>query len=403
MAQEFNDFQFQFKANPLVLDFSELPMANFRRNYMESDVFSFYPYMEVFFEDELGAIPDRLLFVEGLEIQVKCGFEELGYIEHNYCWSEAQLTDCQVTDHLSGLTSFFLLSKHYHTDYRKSKAWKNKTLSSIAQEIATNDFGIPANKQFISTTDGINDFPQVNETNAQYLKRIADMAYSLNYPKSPFFTFINSQGEFYFMAIEEMFKSQQSVATFKIKMDENQTIDPDIIKRYDVVFGGLPVNKEDYRKKIYYIENTGMYSNETTDINNHFTKEPREKYLLRNQYLPLGQTCTDYWDMGIAETIEDKKIAKGKLNSMYKDSMTSIRKNTVIFFNHLCVAGKLITIEVDSAFDDKQVATEYSGKWLILKDQLLFGNTEIPYQNLLLCKSGIQVDSNHVFFNDFLT
>lgn len=403
MAEEFSPFRFEFKAEPLVLDFTELPLENFRKVYFESDVFAFFPYGEVGYEDELGTIPDRLLFIEGLEIKIKCGYEDLGYIENDYCWSESQFVDCIVTDHLAGLTNFELLSKQYAKDYKKSKGWKLRRTSDIAREIALNDLQISAEKIFISETDGLNDYPQVNETNRDYLKRIADMSYSRNFPKSPFLTFINSHGEFYFMAIEEMFKKQQSVATFKLKMDINQLIDPEIIKRYDMTFGGMPANKEDYRKKVYSVASTGIYENEITAINEHFTKGPKEKYLLRTQYMPIGLEFSDYLNLGIAETPEEKKIVKGKINSLYKDSMTSTRMNIVVSFDHNCVTGKMVEIEVDSAFEDKQVATEYSGKWLIINDRLMFdGTNKTPYQNLTICKSGIQVDSNHIFYADFL-
>jgi hypothetical protein len=60
----------------------------FRRIYFEDSIFSFFPYGEVYFIDQTGAISDKVFFMEGLEFAIGIGYNVVN--EHglyNYLYS----------------------------------------------------------------------------------------------------------------------------------------------------------------------------------------------------------------------------------------------------------------------------------------------------------------------------
>ena len=57
-----------------------------------------------------------------------------------------------------------------------------------------------------------------------------EQAYSQNTPNSPYLTFINTNGEFYFSTVEALFKEQKIAASYKLQFKEDAVIDSDTLK-----------------------------------------------------------------------------------------------------------------------------------------------------------------------------
>jgi hypothetical protein len=382
-------YEFSFISNPKILTFDDSTFKLFPKIELRSDLFKFYAYGEVIFVDNYGIVTDSINFVEGLPFDFKLGCKDDGYLETTMVWAENQLLDTNVQATLSGNNTFMFLSRERMYDKPISKMWKNYKISDIVQEIATSQFKLSADKIYITPTIGSNDFMQLNETNREFLLRLANLAVDQNNQKSPFFTFINTIGEFYFQSVTEFF-NQQPIGTYEFTFNKETSLDPFAMKKFTLLLGGVPVNYKNYKKKAYSIDKSGAYVTSDEDIKDYYTKLKNEKLLIRSSY----QQVTDVVDLGLIGT-DDKQIRQGKLNAMYKNSALSYRMPMVIQFNPKAVAGYCIDLKVYSNLPNKEVSTEWSGKWLIVRDHILVNENGKISTKLTLAKSGIQVDSKH--------
>lgn len=398
MEQINNPYEFYFKSTPQAIDASKINLGQFERIYFESGMGAFYPYGEVYLKDEPGLIADKLVFIEGLIFDTKIGNEDEDYIENQYCWSESQLIDTTISNHLSGTVPFILLDSRYKADVEVSSAYVNQKASDVVQDIAENKLGIDSAKIFISTTKGNDTWYQMNETYQTFLKRLADECAPATKNTSPIVTFINLNGEFYFKSINDFFVTQKSVASFKLKFSEYSSISFDHIQDYDLMFGGMPINFDNYTMKVYSVDSECAYSSVDNTIDNYIYKGSGDKIVLRQEL--KKHTSTRF--LGLNEDSVDATYIQGRTNALFRDTNFGIRMNVVVKFNSKCTAGNIITIEeIESNNADKIVAQEYSGKWLISDDRLLL-NKDALYMNLTLIKPSMKMDSDHPFIKEFL-
>lgn len=391
-------YEFTIEAEPKIIDLKDINILSFPRIRWETSIFNFWSYAVFILNDPIGLVIQGLLFIEGMNFKIKFGNKDLGYFENKWVWSENQILDARVGKHISGMNQFIFLSSEYFKDLPVSKGWKGMKISDIVTDIATNIFKVPVNKQHITPTIGMPDVPQMNEKNSAYIKRLANLACSSSNEKSPFYTFFNSQGEFYFMSLEELFK-QKSEYDFEFIMDEKMALNRKSVKGYTSLMGGLPVSFENYKTKVYIVKDDGTYESQEPTMSDFHFKTSGEKILIRRSEQKGTSEVLDY---GIQETSDDKYITKGKVASNFKNSAIPYRMQLNIQCNPKTVVGKVVSVNVDSTLEQRRVATEFSGKWLVIEEKLVGVNTDTPYQLLTLAKSTMKINQQHKI-TDFLS
>jgi len=397
---EISQYKVIFKSTPNAIDFAKLSIRSFPKIVIMSDVFKFFPYGELYFSDPGGIIIDKLNFVEGLKLEFKIGNDEVGYVGQNFSWAESQVNNTKIVNYISGDNVFIMKSYLDRIDRKKSRAWSSYKLSNVAKEIAQKDFGLTDTaKLHISDTMGSDFWYQTNITNRNFLFDHRERAYSQVAPNSPYLTFINSNEEFYFSTIESLFSEQQPVASFKLDFSDTAILQADTIKGYDITFVGDPLNKPNYKRKMYILDKSGVYASTDNLIQDFFVKAGKGKTLITRD-LQDNPTSIDF--LGIKETAEDEYRLNGKRNFKFLDSVLPVRMQISLFFNPLCVSGKLVDLKIESSFESKQILNELSGNWLILSDTHFMDWEGIATTTLTIAKSKIQVDTDNPFYNDFL-
>lgn len=401
MQEEFNNHRLIFKSTPPAVNFNNLSIRAFPNIYMMSDIFGFYPYGEVTVGDKGGVIINNIVFVEGLKFEFKIGNDEEGYVGHDFFWSEDQINNIQLANIISGDNNFILQSNYANIDVTRSKAWSNQPLSTAVLDIVNNDFNITdTSKINIFNTTGSDTWYQINSKIRDFLWIHREQAYTSNYPYSPYITFINTNGEFYFTCFESLFNEHQPVANYKLSFSETSSIEDDVIQDYDIQFAGYPKNMFNYKKKLYKIGKTGAITSTDNNIENFLSKSGRDKVLIRQQ---LQEEYSDYELLGIQETTQDECRLNAKRNFSYIDSVLPVRMFCTINFNPKCVTGKLVDLQIESSMEDKQILSEFSGKWLIIADEHFMDYSGRPITRINIAKSKMNIDKNHPFYGDFLT
>jgi hypothetical protein len=392
----------EFKSTDSFIDYTRQPINLFKRVYLKDSLFRFFPYAEVYLSDMIGAIGENAFFIEGLEFDIKIGNADEGYLVHKFVWTENQYNETGQTAAVGGTNAFVFLSTYYKKDLPKSRAWMKKLLSDVAKDIASTDYGIESKSQKISNTVGQYNWYQCNELTNKRIQSFAERGSSQNYSKHPMYSFINLLGEFYFMSLGDLY-AQSDVLTneYVLEFSLTATTNHSVIQQYDLMYGGMPVNKKNYNKTVYKNINDGSAVNESTQLKDHITKiDNKGKLLVKTSDISVP---TSFIDFGIYEDPRDKEFYQGYINSFFMDTALSYRMSTTIHFTKEAAAGKIIKLKIFSGEDTKVVNSELSGKWLILESQHYLDSDGIPYTNLLLAKSTIDLNSKYKFNSEFVS
>lgn len=420
MNDAISNVEFSLISTPKAITFDDkVPIRNYDRIMFSDSLFKFYPYGEVYYKDSIGLIADKIFFVEGLEFMMSIGFPEIkdksgkiidgGYLSHNYFWSEDQINKIQIANNVSGDNVFILSSIHKRDDHPRSRAFNYKgdrvqTIKDILKNIILLEYPISSDKQFISNTSGFPYLTQCSQTNRYFIETLATIAYSSANDKSPFYSFINSQGEFYFMNLEDLF-SQKPVAEYELAFTEDLMLSPKYIKDYRILFGGYPVNSFNYNKNFYRFKADGTTEKEKINIQQAIPKPVKQNeigtdsVLLRNQYFPKTGSSHHYYGI---ENKNDFEIYKGYKNRFFRDSTLNYRFKIVVDFNPRAVSGKVINISLQKgSTTDKEKAQEYTGNWLICESFHHMSDQGKLYTMLTISKPRITLDKTHPFLGDF--
>ena len=408
-------YVYKLTSDPLGIQLNEnLNFRALRKVYFKDSLIKFFPYAELFIKDQTGVYSDLYFFIEGWKLNIQFGSPDQGYFGHDYCWSEGQLNNAVFSDHIGGDHLFIMLSDYYLNDYPLTKGYQGE-ISTIVQQIVMNEFGIPATRSAIvngvltpglpnihitNTMNGILEtWYQAGRTNREFIEYLATRAYTSAVPQSqtPFVTFINSNGEFYFMTLYELY-TQAPIKTFEIKLDDNMLLQDGIVKSYNVYHGGLPTNKENYIKDITTLQEDGTVNTDEVALKD-FCLKPKgtSKMMVRTDYLNVNQIQ----NFGLVETTDINNL-KGRYNTSFINSDMSYRMTILDTFDPNLVAGKTISIKVHKANSNGVQSPEYGGNWLIISSEVKMNCEGFPVSQITIAKPSIEVSKDNTFLADFI-
>jgi len=395
------NFLLTLESTPELLSLSESSIRGFRKILFVDSIFNFFPWVEVYIRDPNGIIPDVINFIEGLDIEVSLGNESSGYIGGNfYSWIKNEFNDITITESLSGVNAFIFGHRFIKYNGPKNRSWRD-TIKNIINDILTKDYSFTtSSKKFISNTTGVDYWYQSYKRNSTWIQDIADEAYDSAHPKSPYYTFFNSAGEFYFMHLYDLF-SQQPINNrhpYLLQMREGTMTNPYSIQDYIIEYPGVEINFPNYKFKTFRTEVDGSVSKETHELKNHVFKDGPNKMTIKKSFTNIN----NFIYLGNYESITDQYNYQGLVNSVLKDSVLAYRMRITVPFNPKLTSGKIIELEISSAFRNRNKLKEFSGKWLILKSVHYMDSDALPYTNLHIAKSTVFVDRNHLLYNEFI-
>ncbi len=403
-----DEFLLTTKSDTGVLDFTKSPKEIYRRCLISDSIFDFYPDAEITINDEASSLSDYIISSEGLKFTSKLGNQTDGYLESEWVWSENQLRDTIKSFHVGG--DFFLGLDQYNSllDVYKSNAY-NDTMSNAVKNIIKEDFNIEgADCCLITDTSEIGYRYRFNETIEDKFIKWSKSAYSQSFDKSPFITFFNAAGKFYFCALEDLFKKEEFISeeSFILDMSEDSQENFQAIDDYSAFFVGMPFNKENYRKKIYNHDKDSSSENETFNIED-FKLTGSGNFFINKDIVdlftktPRLQSSCKY--LGIFDKTKEQHLYNGMRNYEFFNSYLPLRLEIVIKFNKNAVSGKKIKIELDSTIEEKNnKSSEYSGDWLIIESSHYYDADAMPYSKLIIAKSGTKIDPVHPFKNSLI-
>lgn len=424
---------FHFKmtsANPAFppIDTAQISVKSFPRIMFKDSIFDFFPHGEVTLNDTTGTIIENYFFVEGLNFdvllentdnalkfptadEILMGKTTIGKLEGSYTWGIDQINNTVIENHIAGHNFFYLESKYKDVDIATSKAWNYETagvlnpagakpISEVAREIAVNTFAISNPLlQFITPTMGMDYWLQPNIPSAEFLKNILEKnAFTYATPKSPFFTFINMKGEFYFMSLQLMML-QKPVAFYTLDRDITVPYEDFKIKNFVIQFGGSKVNRDSYTRRSYILDmTTGQIVKQgLKDYNIHeyqLAPEGVNKFTIQNE---TSNRCFTIENQGLSLLPNQVETHLARQNANMQDSDLSYRVIILVRFNPYCVSGKVVQLNFSKTSKLGLTALEFTGNWLIVESSVVCGQDGIAMSQLTLSKPGIILDPTNPF------
>lgn len=389
-------------------------------NFRDS-IFQNFPIATLVMDDAGGEIHDSLYFIENLDFYIQFGNQASGFISHNFTWSENQISGGSAGDSVNGKHIFVLLSDFFNQDEVKTKSFKGEP-STIVESIIKN-YRFPGTKSKylseadkyklinISKTKSDDIWYQSNQTDFNFIDQIGNYSLPRNQTgndNSPFLSFVNIRGEFYFKDLWSLYQ-QQPVKEMYLSNDPERNMDPQAMTHYRMEFLGAPSNYKNYHKNVYRINAAGDFIVKTTKLEDYFIQFQGDKSVAPLK-IPIQRGTqnhlTDIAMMGIEEDDRDRRAYQALLNTYYLNSLTAYRLVVMVDYDSALATGKTVKItNIKSKVENKLFNWEYIGNWLIIESSLMYHISDAkakPMLNLTLSRPAVNVYQKHPLIKEFI-
>jgi len=282
MTPNYSDFKITMKSD--AFDTDALPLQAFETFILSDSILTFYPSSQVRIKDPVGVISDNIYFVEGLkfEVSIKRESDNKG-LGGTYVWSGNDFIDIEPAEFISGSNEFGLVHSSIIDEYSGTKGW-NKQIDKIVDELC-NELNLK--DITIESTNGTFLHYQMGRTQSKMIQALSELAYSKDFEKSSFVTFINNKNKFYFTPLAKLFNKKPIKELF-FNMDSN--LKEHSIKGAEIKTFGMLVNKRIYNPKVYKYNKDGSVSDESVEFSKQVYNNGRNaKLLIRGQELDLSE------------------------------------------------------------------------------------------------------------------
>lgn len=401
-------FKFELSTEPDYLSIASFLPGIINRFTITDSIFNYFPYMELVMNDEASVFTEDFFFTEFLDLKLKFTSQnDVDKIIHNYFWSEHQMNYPMSNQLISGVTLIPGLSNFKKQDEVKSNSYYNDISVIVNQIMRKYSFPNNIQKLNISETSNFDYHYQVNEHDYQFIQRLCDQAYSPVNTNSPFYTFINSRGEFYFQSVQDLI-DQKPKTTLYYGFDDNKTTElerkynPNMIDSYTYQFLGVPNNIDDYNKTVFKTDNSGKYVSKEITLKDKKQKLGFNKLSVRNEYLSKTREIINF---GIVDDIRQESMFKGWVNRQFINSVSfpyrmKIQLKTLNL--SLCSGDCIETNFYSSNSNRNNQFTEFSGKWVILEAGHGFNGDGEAGTSITIGKPSLDIFKKHKFYKDFI-
>ena len=399
------------QSEPDMINFPDYPFGVFELFGLQDSIYDSYPVITIHVMDDGARFSEEYFYTQSLDFKIKISdlYDKVSNFDHNY-FLDNHTFEVSNAQYLVGLNKLYLHSSYRKQDVAKSKSYKGN-ISDVVRNIISkfkNVLGPP--RMYISPTSNIDTWYQSNIEDFNFIKTLSYYALNIENSNSPYYTFFNLKGEFYFQTVVDLF-AQSPVDTYyygvNSKNKDANNINNQLLRNVirNVSFNPITSNMmlDEYNVKFYKLTNDGSYSNKEVDLKTKISENKlfNNKLTIRNQDI---ENIRSIYTFGLIDDEKQENIYKGWVNRTFMNAISfPYRLNVSMQFDTRLCSGKVIELKFTSPFDNKNnESLEYSGNWLILKSNHIFDEKGIGYTNLLLGKSSINVFKNHKMYNDFI-
>lgn len=412
-------YTFTMESDPPAIKMNEMLYGAFKSILFRDSLFGYFPYMQFTLNDDVGLFTETHFFTEGLNFKIKMGLHNDAnrFMQHTFFLTEQQMNVPYHYDAVTGPLTYVLLSNFAQQDYVKSKSFQGNISDVVKQIMNTYTFPSGNPSLLISPTNNTDIWYQGEETDSAFISNLTKYALSSSSPNSPYYSFINLNGKFFFATADQLL-SQNPVATLNYGDTTDRpmnlgaaltaTDSSKNIRNFSFQFIGTPGNMRNYKKDLYSTPDTGVTVKETVKLSQQYIPKGTEKLPIRKALLEDTRDPKalnrDTRNFGIIDDVNQKNTYKGWKTNLYVDSLSfPFRMKIDTAWNPDLVAGSVIKTNFRSASKKRMnISREYSGNWLILESYHLVDQKGVLYTHIVCGRSTIDLHPDHVFYQQFL-
>lgn len=404
--------KFSLLSEPDMFTFSDFPVGVMQVLSIQDSIYDPYPIMTFHMSDENCIFSEQYFYTQSLDFKLKLSdyVNKDSNFDHNFYLNNQYIPQVTNGQFVMGQTVFSLHSSFRKQDFPKSKSYKGNIHSIVSSIINKFQHVNGSPKTYITSTSNFDTWYQSNEGDFDFIEKLSKYALSPQHSDSPFYTFFNLKGEFYFQSVADLF-SQSPVDTYYYGTNSRNTQSDVILNQGNRnVISNLSTTHlssvdmlDQYKIKFYKLSSSGQYSEKDIDIKTKISQNKlfNNKLAIRKEELEQVRNIQRY---GLIDNDSQENHYKGWLNYQFVNSTSFPYRITcsTLFDTRLC-AGKVITLKFKSPIVDKNnESNEYSGNYLILKSTHNFNEQGLGSTNLLLGKSSINVFKKHKMYSDLI-
>lgn len=404
--------KFTLISQPDIFKFYDYPLGIIDIFAIKDSIFEQYPVITFHVLDNDCTFSEQYFYSQCLDFKLTLSdtFNKNSNLDHNYYLSNQSIPEVTNSQYVMGLVEYYLHSSYRKQDIEKSKSYKGN-IDSIIRSIISKYEGVSGPpKTYISSTSNFDTWYQSKARDMVFIENLSRYALSPQNPNSPFYTFFNSKGEFYFQTVSDLF-SQSPVDTYyygsnsKNPLDDfnSNAINYNNIRNISIHFLSTTEMMDEYNIKVFKLNSSGEYNNKNVNIQQKIS----DNRLFNNKLTVIKKETEKVKSIvsyGLVDSDSQENHYKGWINQKFINTISFPYRLelTVLFDSRLC-AGKLINLKFNSPILDKNNESfEYSGNWLILESKHLIDSKAQATTNLLVGKSSINVFRKHKLYNEFL-
>lgn len=398
-----------FTGDPLYFVVGDDSSSIIETAYLYDDAFDYFPYASLAVNDQSGTLAATYPFMESLGMNMEISLDSFtNKLNHNFYWRDSQLPQTILSDHVSGSHIWTAVSELRKKDSVKSRAFGVDSSSGQGLPWKTIINSVIAPYGFTSTVMEGNanslllntDFEyQLNETDFEFVNRLSERASSVN--NSPFLSFINLQGEFYFASLYTLLSQPVSKnLIFKMEISDARSFLPDQIQNYVYQFGGLPVTESSYRSAMFHLSDDGTYVYRDKKLKDFFQNpqilgteignSSNYVMMIRDAYTKELRDVRFY---GLVDNSFQRDSFNGWMGQTVIDGLMCYKSQITVPFNADAVAGRTVELQINETAGSTKLSKLYGGKWLIYKSAHQWRHeNRMAYSMLYLLKQGMEID-----------
>lgn len=374
-------------------------------------IFDFYPFGEMVLKDKVGGILESAGPVEGSEFTFTYGTDDpkVPKMITHFALEAMDMVDVSRDRQFSGTDILYLRSVYSNYDIADTFSYSGE-LSTVAQTVSakltlgtrgpvSNDPEVAQTPAVVTKTKNTGTFYQGGKNISDFLMDHARYASSATNDGTPFFTFINMKGQFFFASVGTLVaQTPINTTPFElintVKPNTPQFANKNTLLQAEVAFTGGKANRYNYNKQLHSIKYTsGTAIPEPSTLSLHspqaipLTLKPRFPFtadkltaIKAHSYYGIDYTTGGFYD--------------GWKDNLFLDSAFPYREHIIIPFNSEAVSGRTINMNVYTAMPNVQgfaptdatIAPEYSGSWVILRSRFEHTSDNTPMMDLIVGK-----------------
>lgn len=351
-----------------------------------------FPTCKLLINDDKGSLNEYLAFVDGTPFSVFLDSSNQGWKESKFVVCGNSNPEQKTNRSIAGYLEIQGIQECWFNLKNEQKCYKDKDISDIIKKLK---FISSIDKKNIDGTSNKGLWYQPNMDDAEFLEKILlPFAFSTSAKNSPFYAWIDNDGEFNFKSLTTMLGNKPVVT---LGFGEEEPIDTRIL-----TFKSLQTDFTKIRKNLVTtyddFDETGAFVE--ADENKVLVNYPKQNKDVTYR-AELGNVTKDLFKYVQPDLTneEDENNQKGFEAFNNKKSIMQDKVIITTYINRKIKSGQLVEIKIKNTGDNKDdLTSRWNGTYIVEVAEHTW-NQNMALTTCVLCKQSTKLSDQYLYKN----